>query len=62
MHNLLAMHNQHNLCKKEPKMRLLSILLILACWTGLILHSLVDEYDTQVLMVTKMLGRVIDYA
>ena len=28
------MHNQHNLCKKEPKMRLLSILLIFLKWSG----------------------------
>ena len=43
-------------------MTFLGTLLILACWIGLILHILVDEYDTQVLMVNKMLGRVIDYA
>ena len=37
-------------------------LLILACLIGLILHILVDKYDTQVVMVNKMLGRVINYA
>ena len=43
-------------------MTFLGTLLILACRIGLILHILVDEYDTRVLMVNKMLGRVIDYA
>ena len=43
-------------------MRFWGTLLILACRIGPILHILVDEYDTQVVMLINVLGRVINYA
>ena len=56
------MHKKQNLCKKEPKMRFSAILSSLVCSTGLIMHNLIGENDSQVLMVIKMLERVINYA
>ena len=56
------MHNYHNLCEKEPKIRVLAILSSLVRSNGLILHILIDKNDSEVITVVKMLGRVIDYA
>ena len=56
------MHNKHNLCEKGAKMRFLVILSSLVRSTGLIMHNLIGENDSQVLMVIKMLERVINYA
>ena len=56
------MHNKHNLCEKEARMRFLAILSSLVRLTGLIMHNLIGENDSQVLMVIKMLRSVINYA
>ena len=56
----LAVHNKHNLCKKEPKMSVLAMWLSLAYSIGLMLYILVDKNNIQVLMIINMLGRVIN--
>ena len=58
----LIMHNQYNLCRKEPKLRFLSISSNSAGRSGLILHTLKNRIDIKLLILVKVLEIVMIYA
>ena len=53
---------QHDLCKNEPKMRFLNNFLSLVGLIGLILLTLIDRVDIQLLILSKVLVTVMIYA
>ena len=52
----------HNLHKKEPKMRFLTILSGLTGLTGLLLHILIAKIDTYLLIVIQVMGCITIYS